>query len=318
MPQLPGKIKSILKEYFTFNRRERNGILSLLLILIAIQIARVIILNQDGPEIQIKLLEQAVSEVESQSIDRRTNHTIATKKNNIPAIKAKIDYFNFDPNTISKEQWMRLGLSGKQAKVVLKYVAKGGKFQKPEDLKKIFVISEEKYLQLEPWILIKQDKRASKDDVISRKTENPEIINKPEPFNIALKVLELNMIDSINILQVPGVGPAFARRIIKYRRKLGGYTDLNQLKEVWGMDSSRFYSIKDYFTVNDSLIEQVSINSATFKELLQHPYLDFNHVKIIVNYRRKHGPFDSPKSFMELETLSDSLRQKIIPYISFE
>ena len=92
-------------------------------------------------------------------------------------------------------------------------------------------------------------------------------------------IIELNTADTFDLQRLRGIGPSFARRITGYRARIGGYVKKEQLLEVWGMDSSRYEGIKRYLTVNPEKITQIKLNTATFKELLRHPYMPYELAK---------------------------------------
>ena len=116
-------------------------------------------------------------------------------------------------------------------------------------------------------------------------------------------VIEINTADSAALVSLRGVGPVFAGRILKYRGLLGGYFQVEQMLEVYGMDTLRYEQIKDHIKADPGRINKIEVNVAEFKTLLRHPYLDYETVKDIINYRKTAGPILN----------SDSLR-KIIAY----
>ena len=126
--------------------------------------------------------------------------------------------FPFNPNSLTVAQWKQLGLSERQANVIIHYEAKGGRFYRKEDLKKIYAITADDYTRLEPYINIPEV------EYISKKAKPGEII-------------ELNGADSARMTMIRGVGPSFAVRIIRYRNRLGGFYNKEQLKEIYGVDS---------------------------------------------------------------------------------
>ena len=116
-------------------------------------------------------------------------------------------------------------------------------------------------------------------------------------------MIEINTADSAQLQTLYGIGPAFAGRILKYRGMLGGFFSPEQLLEVYGMDSSRYNGIKTNIKIDKSKIKKIQINSAEFKELLRHPYLDYETVKLICNFRDQKGPITC-----------DSIMRKVIGY----
>ena len=132
--------------------------------------------------------------------------------------------------------------------------------------------------------------------------------------NIA-QPIDINRADSADLLPLPGIGPVFAGRIIKYRNLLGGFANVEQLEEVYGMSIETLDLIKDGVVIDTSAIHKIQLNSATFRELLRHPYLEYEDVKAIVNYRDFK---DTIQSFKELQSnyiLSDSLLRQVLPYL---
>lgn len=128
-------------------------------------------------------------------------------------------------------------------------------------------------------------------------------------------VVEINGADSLELMRMNGIGPAFARRIIRYRQLLGGYFNREQLLEVWGMDSSRYSLIKTHVIVNRDSIHKININSITFKKLMKHPYIGYNVARGVMDYRMKHGEFNSIKELRKVKNINDSIYNRIEPYV---
>lgn len=127
--------------------------------------------------------------------------------------------------------------------------------------------------------------------------------------------IEINSADSIRLLDLNGIGPVFAGRIIKYRKALGGFTNPGQLREVYGMDSLRYNGFIGQVRLDTSGLKKMDVNRATFKELLAHPYLDYEQVKAICRFRDRKGILSSPGEIWAAGVLADSLREKLAPYL---
>jgi competence ComEA-like helix-hairpin-helix protein len=128
-------------------------------------------------------------------------------------------------------------------------------------------------------------------------------------------VIELNSADTFALQRISGIGPSFARRIVKYRERLGGYINKSQLLEIWGMDTSRYNSIKDHLSVNPDSVHPINLNTITFKQLLAHPYFPFEITKAIMIYRKDHKMFGNVEELKKIEVIPDSIFRKIRVYI---
>ncbi len=127
--------------------------------------------------------------------------------------------------------------------------------------------------------------------------------------------VDINRADSSQLLPLPGIGPVFAGRIIRYRDLLGGYTSIIQLSEVYGLPQETIETISGQLIIDTSALKKLELNRATFRELLSHPYLEYDDVKSLVNFRDAE---DSIHSFRELQInhiLPDSLLLRIRPYL---
>ena len=119
----------------------------------------------------------------------------------------------------------------------------------------------------------------------------------------------------MELQQLPGIGKVYASRIIKYRNRLGGYYNKNQLYEVYGMPKETVeILIKNTATISEE-VTQLDLNKATFKELLKHPYLEYEDVKNIFNFKQKFGGYNQVKNLQKHQLVPDSVFVKIAPYL---
>ncbi len=161
--------------------------------------------------------------------------------------------FPFDPNTATVEELVHLGLSERQAQVIENYRAKGGRYYKPEDFAKMYVVDSALFRRLKPYI--------------------------------KLKKLDLNSADSTELLQLRGIGPYYAGKIVRYRARLGGvFTSVEQLLEIEGFEAERLARFADGVEAVRRK-PQFTLWSATKSELAAHPYIGAYAAKGIVRYK---------------------------------
>lgn len=299
-----------LKEYFSFNKRERQGIFVLLSLILTLLLINLLLPKfTNNSAFDSSEFEKEISDYEKSKTKYFDSiNNIRQKKIISKSINQQVELFKFDPNKISAKEWKKLGLSEKQIKVIKNYKEKGGKFYKKEDLKKIYSISERKYKSLEPFISIPTKKKQQ------RKKQQKEVAKKPKvKKNI---IIELNITDSAGLTKLYGIGPAFSSRIIKYRNLLGGYYSKDQLLEIYGFDSARLKMIIKNISVEPEKIKKININNAGFKELLRHPYISYELTSQIFKLRKKQGQLKNIEQLKKIDLVNDSIFQKIVPYLS--
>lgn len=129
-----------------------------------------------------------------------------------------------------------------------------------------------------------------------------------------LEPLDLNTLDSTGLVKLPGIGPATALKIIRYRERLGGYTQISQLTEIEGLPDS----LMKWFIITDTVpIRKVPVNKATLTELRRHPYLDFYQARAIVEFRNERGMIKGPGQLSFMEEFSAQDLDRLIPYLDF-
>jgi len=131
-------------------------------------------------------------------------------------------------------------------------------------------------------------------------------------------IIELNSADTFDLQRLRGIGPSFAKRIVKYRERLGGYREKSQLLEIFGMDPEKYNEIKDHLTVNADSIRKINLNAVTFKELISHPYFPFEVTKNIMIYRKDHKKFVGTEELLKIKNINDSIYRKIKPYLGID
>lgn len=131
-------------------------------------------------------------------------------------------------------------------------------------------------------------------------------------------VIELNSADTTKLTELNGIGSSFARRIISYRDRLGGFYKKEQLKEVFGLDSEKYAGLQLQVSVDPSKISKIHINAVTFEGLSRFPYLSFKQMNAIIQFREQHGEYESMSDLGNVAILDQATLQKIKPYITFK
>lgn len=146
------------------------------------------------------------------------------------------------------------------------------------------------------------------------------VVDNTNPANYTQKVIsivDINTADSLALLDVKGIGPTFASRIIKYRNLLGGFVKKEQLLEVYGFDKEKYDGIKNQVKVSGGHTI-INLNTATFKELSRHPYIKYNLTKAIFALKKKLGTFKAVDDIKQIDLVTDELYNKLAPYLTVQ
>lgn len=296
-----------IKRWFGFTRRERSGTYILAIILLFLIIVRFALNKQALRADSYNKIVRPELPLDSIGVSDSSYQALRPVK--------------FDPNSVSLEEMVSMGLSYNQAKVVDNYRIKGGVFRIPDDFRKIYSISEDQKDKLIPYIEIDKKHRPAqqeeKDSLIAYRNEKEESIvrNKPVYPAYSATIIELNSVDSLGLIQLKGIGKVLSSRIIKYRNLLGGYIEVDQLNEVYGIDSTLLSILRPYIVVDSSKIMKLDLNKASYSDLLRHPYITRDQTDQIFKYREFSGLFKATGELIinKIFTIDDYNRLK--PYI---
>lgn len=304
-------MKRIL-QYFNFTQKEQRGMLVLLILM-------VLIWGIPHAIHQLRTAEKLTYRIEyfeSARLENKQNKAISAGNSvNSTSYKRKgenINYFIFDPNGLSPQDWEKLGLAPKQIAVIKNYENKGGKFYKKEDLSKIYSISKEQYALLEPYIKIEVKDNAFAGKALEKNEYGKEAYRAELP-----KIIDINLADTTDFKVLKGIGSTLASRIVKYRNALGGFHSILQVAETYGLREEIFKDIEKQLNVNSVVLKKILINKASKDELSKHPYISYKQADIIINYRKQHGDFNNIKSMTEIKPLDQDFLRKIEPYLQF-
>ncbi len=224
--------------------------------------------------------------------------------------------FTFDPNTITASQWQEWGISRKVAQNIRKYIDKGGKFRKNEDVKKVYNFRDEWYERLAPYMIIAQDTTKTEKWAKTTFKKDSTQQNKKTYKKV---IFDINLADTAQLNKVKGIGEKTALSIIKYREKLGGFTQLSQLKEVFLLKNRPdvLNNLLSCVTLDIENVRKIKINEIEYEALKNHPYIQGKLARIIINYRQQHGRFEKGEDLQKIKVLADTTYQKILPYLEF-
>lgn len=244
--------------------------------------------NRDHPDtvyiIDSALAATVISSVAEGEVEKSQTGRIIVRKNSQhspvveQAVSRRVESFRFNPNTVSLEDLQRLGFSGKQAQAIDNYRQKGGRFRRPQDFAKSYVVADSVYARLEKYIDIPK--------------------------------LDINKADSTALLDLPGIGPWFAGRIVGYRNALKGFSSIDQLLEIKNLEKERLDGFRDLIVL--SAPQPYPLWALPEEELERHPYISRAEAHSIVLYRNHHNAEDlSLEGLKKAGVLSEEHARKL-------
>lgn len=297
----------MLKDFFYLQRNDRQAII-LLLSIIAIATTIVIIVGE--------MREPTASTAlpDSTTISQATKeHPLYYKVDEVPH-----ELFPFDPNTADSTELLRLGLSPWQIRSIYRYRAKGGTYRTANDFARLYGITKKQFEVLRPFIHIADDYKPASDfyggeDYARHSrnekpqgyaaTEGNNAEGKEKVYSYPMKLkpgqqIALNASDTTELQKIPGIGSYYAKAIVRYKERLGGYVSAQQLLEIEGLPES----VLPYVSIDLDKVQKLNLNKLTLNQLKRHPYINFYQAREICDYRRIHGPL---KSLQDLKLLTD-------------
>ena len=294
----------MIREFFYLQKSDRKVILSLLVVIVSV--FTMIFLTGGKDTSTVTPQKDSL-----QSVTHKNYYYASSSK--------KVERFTFDPNTADSTQLLRLGLQPWQVRNIYKYRAAGGIYRQPIDFAKLYGLTVKQYRELEPYIRISSDYLPASTLVKERASYSPKatkdtVVVYQRPTKIkATEYIVLNTADSAALITIPGIGPYYARRIVQYGNRLGGYVSIEQLDEIDDFP----VEAKQYLVINNPAPKKLNINQLSLNELKRHPYINFYMAKAITDYRRLHGTIKSLNELRLIKDFTPEAIKRLTPYIAY-
>jgi competence ComEA-like helix-hairpin-helix protein len=283
---------------FVISKRSKRGLLVLILASLGlIFFPRVYMFFQKDEAFVINSEQITEFERTHKKFEKRNYSNYYSKKKKYKAPDSK-----FNPNTYTLSDWMNLGLSEKQSVVILKFTSRG--IYNEEDLKRIFVIPEVLFELIRDSVVYPERFQNSPNQESFKKQAKQ------------ITLINLNTADTTEFMKIYGIGAFYAKQIIRYREKLGGYFTKEQLFEVWKMTPDAYDKIKDHVFISEKDVKRIKINSVTIEELKVHPYLKWNQANSIIKMRIQRNGFKNIEEIKESVLIDSETYEKLFPYLS--
>jgi competence ComEA-like helix-hairpin-helix protein len=292
-----------IKSHFTFNRQQRSGILLLALLIISLLCVFFFV---DFPEEDT--LDTTSPEIVSLQEELDSLRKISSENK-----KPKI--YPFNPNFITDYKGYVLGMSNEEIDRLHNYRNRDKWINSVADFKKVTQVPDSlldeisPYFKFPEWVAHPKTKSNFKD----YKSEKG---FTEKPFS---QKIDLNNATEEQLQKVSGIGEALSKRIVSYRKKLGGFSDDSQLYEVYGLDPSVVHRCLNLFTVKTPKpIEKMNLNTASASDISTIPGISFDLAKKIWEYRTLHERVESFQELDKIEGMSQRKLRLIQLYLSIE
>lgn len=293
-------------KFFYLQKSDRRTIILLLCVIVAAVVVMKTV--DDGSTEEAAPTLQVTDKQDHRQRQQPRNHAYYQTE------ERKAELFPFDPNSADSTQLLRLGLQPWQVRNIYKFRAAGGVYRQPRDFARLYGLTLKQYRRLEPYIRIKEE-----DMPAERYFYKYEPIEERDTMKYPIKLqaeerIVLNRADTAQLRKVPGIGPYFARKIVEYRERLGGYYRVQQLLEIEDFPETAV----DFFIIpDDTQLRKLNINRLSLNELKRHPYLNFYQARAIVDYRRLHGTIQSLDQLSLLRDFPREAIERLTPYVEY-
>lgn len=326
-----------LKELFYFPKSDRKGI-AVALAVAAIAVLGIWIVGSGNTTAGDDAADKVVGGMEASGKAEDKYYAVEESER-------ELTYF--DPNTADSTTLLKMGLQPWQVRNIYKYRAKGGVYREPQDFAKVYGLTVKQYRELEPYIRISSDYRPAAE-VYARQNHNyrrsggysynsgygssssgqrtaspgafrdvtPSHVRDTVAYPVKLKPgerIDLNAADTSMLKKVPGIGSFFARKVVAYRERLGGFYSAQQLLEIEGFPEEA----QAFFTVRPGMVRRINVNKLTLSQMRQHPYINFYMAKAIADRRRLKGPLASLNDLSLLPDFTPEVIERLSHYVEF-
>lgn len=317
-----------------FSRREQHGIIFLSVLIVLMGAARVLFpLVSGSPEIELTAnVEDYFNTDENKT--RESKESTTTRKT-----QRQYELTNFDPNKVTVTELHTMGLSAYVIVNWMKYLEAGGRFSSPGDIQKVYGVDSVLAYQMKPFVAI--DSKSKPDAGVFKKSGNSEsrshvsseyntdVFTTDDSFSengeeeifgsneFETAKIDINQANAEDFRKLRGIGEVFSKRIIAFRDLLGGFYEVDQLGEVYGISEELLEDIRDYLKIERGPQQKININKTSLHKLRAHPYLDFYQARDIIEYRKEYGSIHDQSVLTSLPSFDDRSARRVLPYLSF-
>ena len=289
----------IFKSHFWYTKNQRNGILLLLIIIIFLQL----ILHFKNFDSQ-QMVDLSLPKITSYNKQLDSLKKKSSKKK-------KFKIYPFNPNYISDYKGYQLGMNVDEIDRLLAHREQRLYVNSAKEFQTITKISDSLLQKISPFFKF--------PEWVKKKNNQQRYITNSRIYVSEITTVDINKATLKDFTAIEGVDEYISERIIKYRSKLQGFSFKEQLFEVWGLDELIANKILSTFSIkNIPIIKKVNINTASFKEVLSNPYIDYELCIQIFDYKDEVAELQSISEIKNIEGFPIKKYNRIVLYLLAE
>lgn len=311
-------MKDFFKNYCQFSKKERLGVV----VLVALIGLFILLPQLYQPPVKKVFTDSVFNQINLQAPVQLVDSGKFQAENENTANEYRL--FSFDPNMATAAEFAALGLTEKNIRTIHNYRSKGGRFRQATDLRKIWGIRKEDAERLIPYAIIEPLHPSYK--------KNSEQYNARRYPQLNIPIIDINTATVSDWEALRGIGPVLASRIVKYREKLGGFTQLAQIQKTYGISDSLYNQLAPYLRLNasdakaskiqstenaETVTMKPNINKATIAQLMAAAVPE-EIAKAIVLYRKQYGPYERIDDLKKIIFITEPVFEQIAPKLQVQ
>jgi hypothetical protein len=296
-------IKKLAREYFIFHKQERQSLIAISVLTLSLLGLLILEKNCLGiilPD-SLDLNYRMVLKEQAGNQKKHSKPIFEWSKN-----QKSPNNYKWIVNEMKPEDWMRAGLTPRQAQATFISIKKLGGINDLKSLKEIKYIPDFIFKKLSPFFIF-----------TAQKTETKRF-SLPKKQDIIVEKFDLNSMNPKGLRLSCRMDSNEIKNFLIYRKKLGGFYSCLQVNEVNGLDSVSKKILLELGLADTAFIRKIKLNHVSIRDLSSHPYFSHNMATAVVNYRYKHGSFQNVSDLLKLMVISPTHYNKIRPYLSIE
>jgi len=287
---------NILKPHFWYNKNQRNGVFLLLFCIVVLQVL--------GSFVDFSSKKNPLQPNEV----RRLQHQIDSLKS-IAIEKRNPKIYPFNPNYITDYKGFQLGMSVDEIDRLTTFRKHGKFINSSEQFQKVTLVSDSMLLKMAHYFKFP-------DWLVTQKTTKNSVGFKNNLNPVRISTSDINAATSSDLQTVKGVNEFLAHRIISYRKRINGFTFKSQILEVWKLEKEVAADVFRVFSIKEKpVIKKINVNTASFKELLSVPYIDYDLCKKIMEFKDEVAELQSIEELKNIEGFPLDKYARIVLYL---